>query len=315
VGLDEDMDVVRMVGMEARVKQQSKPIALAMLGLLMLAGCSSSQAPEATVKAAAPTTPSTPTVAIKPNYFETSGVLVVENQIDVLTQREGVINDIVADTGTRVQKGQLLAHIDDRQLQSDRDAAEARLKSLEADIKTWDADARVLKSDYERDLEMFKAQLITAKQLEHSKYKMEGSSFQTEKAQQDAKNARSMLRSLDLELEKTRIIAPFNGVVARRYIRAGQKVAVNDRLFWVTATSPVNVQFTLPEYFAGKISKSQQITVLNPAAPKEQHMARVRLVSPVVDPASGTIEVQAELSDASSLMPGTNATVRVANPK
>ena len=99
-------------------------------------------------------------------------------------------------------------------------------------------------------------------------------------------------------------------------MRAGQKVAVNDRMFWVTATNPVNVQFTLPEYFAGKIAKSQMVTVLNPASPKDEHMARVRLVSPVVDPASGTIEVQAELTDTSSaLIPGTNATVRVATPK
>jgi multidrug efflux pump subunit AcrA (membrane-fusion protein) len=45
-------------------------------------------------------------------------------------------------------------------------------------------------------------------------------------------------------------------------------------------------------------------------------VARVRLVSPVVDPASGTIEVQAELIDPSAaMMPGANATVRVAKPK
>ena len=314
--MDEDLDVVRMVNTEANLKRHNHSFGVAALGVLLLAGCSGNPASETTVKASAPITVPTAAPAAKPNYFETSGVLVVENQLDVLTQREGVIADIIADTGTQVQKGQLLAKIDDRQLQSDRDAADARLKSLEADLKTWEADAKVLRSDYERDQEMFKAQLITAKQLEHSKYKMEGSSFQTEKAKEDAQNARASLRSLDLELEKTRIIAPFSGVVARRYVRAGQKVAVNDRMFWVTATNPVNVQFTLPEYFAGKIAKSQMVTVLNPASPKDEHMARVRLVSPVVDPASGTIEVQAELTDTSSaLIPGTNATVRVANPK
>jgi RND family efflux transporter MFP subunit len=316
VGVDEDLDVVRMVNTEANLKRYKRSFSVAALGVLLLAGCSGNPAPETTVKAAAPIRVPTPPAPTKPDYFETSGVLVVENQIDVLTQRDGVIADIIADTGTQVQKGQLLAKIDDRQLQSDRDAADARLKSLEADLKTWEADAKVLRSDYERDQEMSKAQLITAKQLEHSKYKMEGSSFQTEKAKEDAQNARAALRSLDLELEKTRIVAPFNGVVARRYVRAGQKVAVNDRMFWVTATNPVNVQFTLPEYFAGKIAKSQLVTVLNPASPKDEHLARVRLVSPVVDPASGTIEVQAELNDTSSaLIPGTNATVRVANPK
>ena len=312
------MDLVRMVGGGNTVNSR---LAIACTAIaFMLAGCSSSDStPETTVKAAAPanavaSAPSTPLTT--PAYFETTGVLVVENQVDVLTQREGVITDIVADTGTQVQKGQLLAKMDDRQLQADRDAAEARLKGLQADLNTWQADAKVLQSDFERDQEMYKAQLITAKQLEHSRYKMEGSSYQTEKALEDMKNAKATLASLQIELEKTQIVAPFSGVVARRYVRAGQKVAINDRAFWVTATRPVNVQFTLPEYFAGKIAKSEDITVLSPLSPKEQHLAHVRIVSPVVDPASGTIEVQAELVDPpASMMPGENATVRIARPK
>jgi RND family efflux transporter MFP subunit len=284
----------------------------------LLAGCSGGDStPESTVKAAAPITAAAPpSTTAAPAYFETTGVLVVENQVDVLTQREGVIADIVADTGTQVRKGQLLAKMDNRQLQADRDAADARLKSLEADLKTWQADAKVLQNDYERDQEMYKAQLITAKQLEHSRYKMEGSSFQTEKALEDMKNAKATLAGLQIEMEKTEIVAPFSGVVARRYVRLGQKVAANDRAFWVTAMRPVNVQFTLPEYFAGKIAKAQSVTVLSPLSPKEQHLAHVRIVSPVIDPASGTIEVQAELVDPpASMMPGENATVRVAKPK
>lgn len=294
-----------------------KKITIGTVGLAaVIAGCSSGNQSESTVKAAAPSPAATAPVSTPaPNYFETTGVLVVENQIDVLTQREGIIADIATDVGTPVRKGQLLAKMDDRQIQADLDAAEAKLKSLEADLKTWQAEAKVLQSDYERDQEMFKAELITAKQLEHSRYKMEGSSFQTEKAIQDAKNARAALQSLELELEKTRIVAPFSGVVARRYVRAGQKVAANERAFWVTATSPVNVQFTLPEYFAGKILKSQEITVLSPLS-TDEHIAHVRMVSPVVDPASGTIEVQAELANPpASMMPGENATVRVSKPK
>jgi multidrug efflux pump subunit AcrA (membrane-fusion protein) len=91
---------------------------------------------------------------------------------------------------------------------------------------------------------------------------------------------------------------------------------VNDRLFWVTATDPVSVQFTLPASFQGKIAKAQEIQVLSPLAPKETHRARVRVVSPVVDPASGTIEVQAELvNNSDQMMPGSSALVRVAKPK
>ena len=51
-------------------------------------------------------------------------------------------------------------------------------------------------------------------------------------------------------------------------------------------------------------------------SPKEPRIAHVRVVSPVVDPASGTIEVQAELANPSAeMLPGANATVRLAKPK
>ena len=65
-------------------------------------------------------------------------------------------------------------------------------------------------------------------------------------------NAQAAERSLELEKEKTRITAPFDGIVARRYVRVGQKVAISDRLFWVTAVAPLEVKFTLPERFLGK---------------------------------------------------------------
>lgn len=284
------------------------------LGLVALCGCGKDN----TATAAATTPASAPAAKVAPPVadHETSGLIVVENQIDVLAQRDGMIARILLDTGARVTKGQLLAQIDNRQLQADRDAAEARLRSIEAEVKTQEAQAKVLENDYERDQEMFKAQLITAKQLEHSRYKMVGSGHLVEREKQNLKNAMATLRSLDLELEKTSIIAPFEGVVARRYVREGQKVAPNDRLFWITATAPVNVQFTLPESFLGKIARGDQITVTSPHAPAEIHSAKVRLVSPVADPSSGTIEVHAELMGSpGSLLPGTNAVVRIPKPQ
>jgi RND family efflux transporter MFP subunit len=302
------------------VKHRVFMTAVAALAVMIISGCSGGDAPAVSTAKAASSTSSAPTVAApvsaSANYYETSGVLVVENQVDVLNQRDGMISEILVDTGARVQKGQLLARMDDRQLQADREAAEAKLHSIEADLKTWEADAKVLQSDFERDQEMWKAKLITEQQLDHSRYKMVGSGYQLQREQQNVSNAKATLRSLDLEMEKTRIVAPFAGVVARRYVRAGQKVGANERLFWVTATSPVNVQFTLPEYFLGKIAKSQDVTVISPLRPKESHVAKVRTISPVVDPASGTIEVQAELVDGSGVMvPGANALVRVNKPR
>src|SRR5438128_2012290 len=135
----------------------------------MLAGCGRSEP----VAAANPLpAPQPSVVAPAPEFFEASGPLVVENQVDVAAQRDGVIAKIAVEVGQHVAKGQILAEFDARQLTSDRDAAEAKMRAIEADEKHWEEESKIIKNDLERDEEMFKAQLITEKQVEHSRYKV-----------------------------------------------------------------------------------------------------------------------------------------------
>ena len=243
-----------------------------------------------------------------------SGPIVVENQVDVAAQREGVVVKILVEPGTRVSKGQLLAKLDDRQISADLEAARAKTASTEADLNNWKAEAKVLDSDFQRAKKMWEAKLIPEEQFEHARYKAEGDQWDVKRVEQLLINAQGMQRSLELELEKTQITAPFDGIVARRYVRAGQTVARDERLFWVTATSPLRVRFTLPSRFVRQVSAGQRVAVTvadgNPAV---EHEARIIQVSPVVDPGSGTIEVLAELTRvAPDLRPGMQADVHLA---
>ena len=211
-----------------------------------------------------------------------------------------------------VHKGQLLAEMDDRQLSAERDAADAKAKSIAADVKNWEAETKVQETDLARAQGMMKADLITKQELDHAQYKLTASQFEVEREKQNQQNAEASLRALQLEQEKMRIVAPFDGVVARRYVRAGQKVSKDDKLFWVTAISPMKVKFALPEKFAGKVKTGSEITVTSISMPGEKHTARITMVSPVVDPSSGTIEVSAELLGAAGeLRPGMTANIHL----
>jgi membrane fusion protein (multidrug efflux system) len=277
-------------------------------------GCDTNR-PVATTASAAATPASTAKAAPAIEFYEVSGPLVVENQVDVATQREGIVAKILVDVGTQVHKGELLAQLDDRQLTAERDAAAADLRASNANLKNWEAESKVLDSDLKRDEQLWEAQLITQQQLDHSRYKAVAASFQRERDQQNLAFYTAKLRSAEMELEKSRITAPFDGVVARRYVRAGQKVALNDRLFWVTATSPLNVRFTLPQALVTKIKTGETVTVLPVGVPGREHTAKLTVVSPVVDPASGSFEVQAQvLGDPGELRPGMTVNVRVKQP-
>jgi len=241
-----------------------------------------------------------------------SGPLIVEHQLDVLAQREGLVARLLSDTGGRVHAGDLLAQLDDRQLQADLEAARAKTRSTEADLRNWEAEARALQADFDRAQKMWDAQLITREQWEHAKFKAEADQWDVKRVEQLLLNCKEVERSLELELEKTHIRAPFSGIIARRYVREGQQVAKGDRLFWVTAEAPLRMRFTLPEKYLGTLKRGQQIPLTIPDFPKEEHMARVIELSPVVDPTSGTFDGLVEITGATlSLRPGMSAMLHI----
>jgi RND family efflux transporter MFP subunit len=305
-----------------------KPCCKVLLPLLFVAalvGCGDQKEnPSAAQAASAPEKkPETvPVPASKPAAETISDVLsitaplVVEHQVDVTAQRDGIIATISVDTGARVGTSTVLAQLDDRQLKANLEAQRAKTRSVAADLKNWQAEGEVLKADYIRAQRLYDEKLIAEEQLQHAKYKAESDQWDILRVTEQLNTSKQEEHSLELELEKTRIMAPFGGLVARRYVREGQSVAKGDRLFWVTAEGPLRVRFTLPEKFIGRVKKGQQFSLTVPDTASEKHDVKIIEISPVVDPSSGTIELLAELAgNRGELRPGMTVAVHVPNPR
>jgi RND family efflux transporter MFP subunit len=309
----EDLVVVWLVNRGEAMKRYVL-IGLTIL-ILGFSGCSGSKE---VVAAAAPAQPvDQPASVQKESVFVASGPVVVENQVDVSALREGPVVTILAQPGTQVHQGQLLAKLDDRQISADVEGAAARVRSIAANLKNWQAETRVLQSDRARAEKLYDAQVIPKEELEHVQYKEEADEYEVQREAESLNNAKATQKSLELELDKTNIIAPFDGIVARRYVRVGQKVSPGDRLFWVTAMAPLQVKFALPERLLGDIKRGQIVSVASAdVSPATQHDAKVIDVSPVVDPSSGTIEVLAQIEGvAPDLRPGMLASIRINLPQ
>jgi membrane fusion protein (multidrug efflux system) len=290
------------------------------LAILLLGFNACSRSKEDSVVAAAPVqadAAAQPANVKKESVFIASGPVVVENQVDVSALREGPVVSILAQPGTQVRQGQLLAKLDDRQISADVEAAAAKVRSIDANLKNWQAETKVLQADRARAEKLYEAQVIAKEQLEHAQYKEEADEYEVQREAESLNNAKAVLKSLELERDKTSIVAPFDGIVARRYVRVGQKVSPGDRLFWVTAMTPLQVKFNLPERLLGAVKKGQLVSVTSAdASAATKHAAKVIGVSPVVDPSSGTIEVLAQIEGAApDLLPGMLASIRIDLPQ
>lgn len=284
-----------------------------LLGLALILTACSEQGPESVSAAPAPAPISKPaSTPLNDSSVTVSGPLVVEHQLDLLAQRDGVMARLVSDVGARVKTGDVLAELDDRQLASDLEAARSKTSGTEAEVKSWQSEAKVLQSDYERAKKLWEAQLIPLEQFEHTKYKAEEEQFEVQRVEQLLITAKANQHSLELELEKTRIRAPFSGIVARRYVREGQQVTRGDRLFWITGDGPLHMRFTMPEKFIGQIKRGQDLALSTPDLPDQSFKAKVVEVSPVVDPSSSTFEVMVAVEGSrGGLRPGMNASVKL----
>ncbi|MGB7439172.1 MAG: efflux RND transporter periplasmic adaptor subunit [Candidatus Acidiferrum sp.] len=293
--------------------------AVAALGAaLVCAGCGDSKPMVTGVTNAAPAPVPTPVKPALPVETDpgliVSGPIIVEHQVDVTAQRDGLLLKVLVDAPARVKAGAVLAQMDDRQITANLEAARAKSRSIADDLNNWKAEAGVLEADYVRAQHLWDLGLISQEQLQHAQYKVESDQWDIKRVQETLNTAHEEERSLELELAKTKIVAPFSGVIARRYVREGQEVNKGERLFWVTAEAPLLMRFTLPEKYFGRVRTGHVFEVTSPDVPNEQHGARVKEISPVIDPSSGTFEVLVELTGKpGSLRPGMTANLKVEN--
>jgi RND family efflux transporter MFP subunit len=299
-------------------------MAVIALGVALLAvGCGDDK-PSLSAAANAAPAPAAPPVIAKPappaepadTGLIVTGPIIVEHQVDITAQRDGVLEKLFFDAPARVKAGTVLAQMDDRQIAANLEAARAKSRSIANDLKNWEAEAAVLKADYTRAQKMWDLGLISEEDLDHAKYKAESDQWDIKRVQETLNTSHDEERSLELELEKTKITAPFSGLIARRYVREGQEVTKGERLFWVTAEAPLMMRFTLPEKYFGRVRPAQAFEVTSPDVAGEKHRARVKEVSPVIDPSSGTFEVLVELTgDRGSFRPGMTANLKVENSR
>ena len=280
------------------------------------AQAASAATPEAATPASASTPASmseTPAGTVDPRSFTTTGPLVAEQQADIAAEREGRIVNIAVQIGDHVQRGQLLASLDDRALRSICDAHKARIASADAEARSWEAEQQTAEADLRRADAMRANKIISEENWEHAKYRVDETIDEVARYQQEKVAAESDLETARVQLEQSRIVAPFAGVVGRSSARLAQEVKPGDVLFWITAEAPLQVLFTVPETVMSAFTVGKPLELTTADYPGLRQSGRILRVSPVVDPGSGSVQViGAVIRPSRMLKPGMSMQVRLA---
>ena len=207
--------------------------------------------------------------------------LYVERDAAIYARSPGVVESIMADLGSRVSAGQSLARLES----TDQGIALAQAEEKFANTKQSVERQRALKA----------AGVVTTADSERVEF--------------EHRDAMLRLRQAQRDLELTRIVAPFAGVVTGRKARLHTLVSAGDTLFRLTALGPVLAAVHVPEATADGLRIGSDAEVVGHGGATAQ--ARIIRASPMIDAASGTREIILQLIAGHQLTPGSSVTVRL----
>lgn len=247
-----------------------------------------------------------------------SGTLEALTTVQVGSQVSGSVQALHADFNSVVRRGELIATLDPSLFETQAEQARANVTKAVADLdrsKVLVADAA---SQLARAGELAERQLIPRTQLEAAEVALKGAEAQAKSAAAQVQQARASLTQAEVNTEKTRILAPIDGIVVSRDVNVGQTVAASMQaptLFSIAADlTRMRVNAGVDESDVGRVEAGQQVRFRVDAFPSEEFagvVAQVRL-QPIVQQNVVTYAVIIDVANGErKLRPGMTANVTI----
>lgn len=202
------------------------------------------------------------------SYYTATATLAADKEAEVLARVSGVVEKLLCEEGDVVAEGAGLLLIDNKEYQFRLEQAEAAHKDLESRMQRME--------------KMREQDLVSTEEYDKVVNDLAA-----------AKAAEGMAR---LNLSYTRVVAPFAGKIVTRNVDPGQTVNVGTQLFVLSDFTPLLARVHVPSKEFNKLKPDQPVDlVLESSGIKLK--GRIRLVSPTIDPSSGTIKVTVEINE------------------
>lgn len=229
------------------------------------------------------------------------GTLRAAVTVEVRPEIEGVVSEVVYEDGAYVERGELLFRLDDEKLESDLEARRSALKAARARLDNAERELA-------RAQRLEASGVLAADQLDRAATAFRESSAEVERLD-------SEIRLLEERLADARLVAPVSGRLSESLVDVGDFAEKGRLLASLFQTGTMEITFSLPERFMGRLEPEQRVRASVDAYPEKSFEGEVSYVSPSVDELSRDFEVRARIANEGALLkPGAfaSATVTVA---
>jgi membrane fusion protein (multidrug efflux system) len=215
--------------------------------------------------------------------LRTTGTLRADESVELTAEASGKITDIRFEEGARVQQGDLLVQINDAELQAEKQRLEHEL------------------------------QLATDRAERQKRLLAEGGVSQEEydATMNEVEVLEADLQLVEARIEKTKVRAPFDGVVGLRAVSEGAYVSPQTRITTLQRVNPIKVNFSVSEQYAARVEPGQSIS-FSVRGREDRMTGTVYATDTQVDPDTRTLQLRARAPNPDgTLRPGMFADVTV----
>lgn len=211
-----------------------------------------------------------------PKEIHAIGTLTAHS-VEIIPELAGHIDKVNFADGASVKKGDVLIQLDNAIYKAKNDSARARL--------------RLSEHNHSRILLLANKGIISKQALDQT---------ESELNERRAENSETAAM-----LSKTRLVAPFDGVVGKSNVSVGDYVDGGQRLVTLTDIKHLRIEYNLPEKQLAFLKSGQQVNVTTASYPGKSFTGTVSFISPTIDTGSRTISMYADLiNDNKLLAPG-----------
>ncbi len=216
------------------------------------------------------------------------------------------------DEGQTVEKGAVLAQLDDALLQRQLASAEASLRSSAAELRRAELNAQNLLRERDRITTLYEQGAATEKEYFDAINEHEQSVASVNVAEATLAEREAAVEELKIRIAQTQVVAPFRGVVNRRYVELGQWVQQGEPVAELVQLDPLYVRTGVPEGVLSRLKVGASGSFTVDALGGETFEGVVAEILPVANPESRTFSVRLRVDNPEGrLLPGMFARVTV----
>ena len=214
-----------------------------------------------------------------------SGSLAHHEQVMLSSEVIGKVAEIFVEEGDRVEAGQLVLRVDDRNFLAGFEQAEASLRLNTIDIERQEVRIGNLERQFERSRSLFERDLVGEEEFDTLRNQLELARIDLKSARERLAQAEAQLDQVNDQLSKTRIVSPINGVVTSLDIKVGETAIASSTnipgssLMTIADPRSIYTEVLVDEADVANLAVGQRAEIVAIAYPEQPIQGVVRYIA------------------------------------